>query len=50
MLKTVAEVMSRDLITVKRQTPLGEAIKILAEKRISGLPVVDDAGELIGII
>lgn len=50
MLKTVGEVMSRDLITVKRQTPLGEAIKILAEKRISGLPVVDDAGELIGII
>ena len=50
MLKTVAEVMTRDLITVKRQTPLGEAIKILAEKHISGLPVVDDAGELIGII
>lgn len=50
MLKTVAEVMTRDLISVKRQTPLGEAIKILAEKRISGLPVVDDAGELIGII
>ncbi|MEM9924452.1 MAG: CBS domain-containing protein [Cyanobacteria bacterium P01_D01_bin.50] len=50
MLKIVAEVMSRDLITVKRQTPLSEAIKILAEKRISGLPVVDDAGNLIGII
>jgi CBS domain-containing protein len=50
MLKTVAEVMSSEPITVQTQTPLREAIKILAEKGISGLPVVDDAGELIGII
>ncbi|MGB3655600.1 MAG: CBS domain-containing protein [Rivularia sp. (in: cyanobacteria)] len=50
MLKSVAEVMTRDPITVKAETPLREAIKILAEKRISGLPVVDDAGKLIGVI
>ena len=50
MLKTVAEVMTRDSITVKAKTPLHEAIKLLAEKRISGLPVVDDDGKLIGII
>ncbi len=50
MLKSVAEVMTREPITVKAETPLREAIKILAEKRISGLPVVDDAGHLIGII
>ncbi len=50
MHKTVAEVMSRDSITVRAETPLREAIKILAEKRIGGLPVVDDDGKLIGII
>ena len=50
MLKSVAEVMTREPITVKAETPLREAIKILAEKGISGLPVVDDAGHLIGII
>ena len=50
MLKSVAEVMTRDPLTVKPETPLREAIKILAEKRISGLPVVDDAGKLIGVI
>ncbi|MBV6627165.1 MAG: CBS domain-containing protein [Rivularia sp. (in: Bacteria)] len=50
MLKNVSEVMSRNPITVKADTSLREAIKILAEKRISGLPVVDDAGHLIGII
>ncbi|MEQ8958413.1 MAG: CBS domain-containing protein [Coleofasciculus sp. C2-GNP5-27] len=50
MPKTVAEVMSRDPIAVKPQTPIREAMKILAERRISGLLVVNDAGKLVGII
>jgi CBS domain-containing protein len=50
MPKTVADVMSRDPIVVRSETSLNEAIQILAERRISGLPVVDDAGKLIGII
>ena len=50
MPKTVADVMTRDPIVVRPETSLHEAIKLLAEKRISGLPVVDDAGKLIGTI
>ncbi|MBC5794422.1 CBS domain-containing protein [Sphaerospermopsis sp. LEGE 00249] len=50
MLKTVAEVMTHNPIMVNPQTPLKEAIQILAEKRISGLPVINDAGKLVGII
>lgn len=50
MPRTVAEAMTRDPIMVKPETPLKEAIQILAEKRISGLPVVDQTGKLIGII
>jgi CBS domain-containing protein len=50
MPKTVADVMSREPITVKPETPLGDVIKILAERRISGLPVVDEAGKAIGVI
>ncbi|MBF2065716.1 MAG: CBS domain-containing protein [Calothrix sp. C42_A2020_038] len=50
MSKTVADVMSRNPIVVRRETPLAEAIQILAERRISGLPVVDDNDKLIGII
>lgn len=50
MPKTVADVMSREPITVKPETPLQEAIKILAERRIGGLPVVNDSGKLVGII
>ncbi|TVP66233.1 MAG: CBS domain-containing protein [Nodularia sp. (in: Bacteria)] len=50
MPKTVTDVMSRDPIVVRIETPLKEAIQILAEKRISGIPVVDDVGKLVGII
>lgn len=50
MPKTVADVMSREPITVKPETPLGDVIKILAERRISGLPVVDEVGKAIGVI
>lgn len=50
MAKTVADVMSRDPILVGPQTPIKEAIKILAEQRISGLPVVDESGKLVGVI
>ena len=50
MPKTVADAMSRDPIIVRPETPLNEAIRLLAERRISGLPVVDDASQLVGII
>ena len=50
MPKTVADVMSRDLITVQPQTPIQEAIKIIAERRIGGVPVIDAEGNLVGIL
>ncbi|WP_017718874.1 CBS domain-containing protein [Kamptonema formosum] len=50
MPKTVADVMTRDPIVVRPETPLQEAIQILAERRIGGLPVVDSGGKLVGII
>jgi len=50
MPKLVADIMSRDPILVRPETPLNEAIKILAEKHISGLPVVDGAGKLVGVL
>lgn len=42
--------MSREPIVVRPETSLKEAIHILAQHRISGLPVVDEAGKLVGII
>jgi CBS domain-containing protein len=50
MPKTVADVMSREPILARPEMPLNEAIKILADRRISGLPVVDQHDKLIGVI
>ncbi|MFM2303962.1 MAG: hypothetical protein RLZZ135_1372, partial [Cyanobacteriota bacterium] len=50
MPKTVAELMNRDVLTVLPTTPLSEAIKILVNRQISGLPVVDESGKLVGVI
>lgn len=50
MSKTVAEIMTADPITVSPETSLQEAIQILVERKISGLPVIDNQGELIGVI
>jgi CBS domain-containing protein len=50
MTKTVADIMTRDPVTVTPATSLSEAVKILAEKRVSGLPVVDESDRLVGVI
>jgi len=46
----VARVMSQPVRTVQPHTPLSEAAHLMVSERISGLPVVDDAGHLVGII
>ncbi len=48
--KTVAEVMSPNPISVQPDTPLREVIQLLANNRISGLPVVDQSQKLVGVI
>ena len=48
---TVArKVMKTKLFTVKPAAPLPEAIKLLIDHKISGLPVVDGGGRLVGIL
>ena len=46
---SVEEVMTRDVITVTEDAALEEAGRIMADNKISGLPVMRD-GELVGII
>jgi len=50
MSTTVADIMSRDPIVVHAETSLNEAIQILAQHHISGLPVVDETHKLVGVI
>lgn len=42
--------MTPNPITVKPDTPLQDAIRLLAENRISGMPVLDDQEKLVGVI
>ncbi len=44
------DIMTTDVITVKPSTTIEELSKKLMEHNISGLPVVNDAGDLIGIV
>lgn len=44
------QIMTKDVITVTPHTTIEEAAKIMLKTRISGLPVLDDAGRLVGIV
>jgi CBS domain-containing protein len=46
---SAAEVMTRDVLTVGEETPVGDIARILAEKHIKRVPVVHD-GILVGIV
>jgi len=43
------DIMTRDVITIDENKSVRDLAKILAEKKISGVPVVDDQGKIIGI-
>jgi len=49
MLK-VKDIMTRKLITVSPETEITQAAKLMLENRLNGLPVVDEAGRLVGIL
>jgi len=47
---TAQSVMRTDLVTVQHDTPVKDAVAQLRHHRISGLPVVDAEGRLVGIV
>lgn len=46
----VEKIMSSPVITVQPDTPLEEAARIMADRKIGGLPVLDEHDNLVGII
>jgi nucleotide-binding universal stress UspA family protein/predicted transcriptional regulator len=46
----VVDVMTKDVIAVRADTPLQEVARLLEERRIGGVPVIDGDGEVIGIV
>lgn len=47
---TISKVMTRNPLTIRIDAPILDAAQIMLEKKISGLPVVDDDGKLVGIL
>jgi CBS domain-containing protein len=47
---TAGDLMTRDVAVVHPETSLLEAVKLMATRRISGLPVVDDDGTVVGML
>ena len=47
---TAQDIMKTDIVTISPDRTLREAVQILLENRISGLPVVDGEDRLLGII
>lgn len=48
--KDVSQIMTRDPVTVKRETPLSVAVAKIVAKRINCLPVLDDEEKVCGIL
>ena len=46
----IKEIMTPDPFTLNVDATIGEAARTMLEHRVSGLPVVDDQGVLVGII
>lgn len=46
----VRDVMTRDVVTVGIDADIHEAARLLSERRISGMPVIDESGRVIGVI
>jgi CBS domain-containing protein len=47
---TAGAIMTENLVTVQPDVSIEEAIELLLNEQISGLPVVDQAGRLVGVI
>ena len=49
-MKKAQDIMTTPVITVTENIDIKELAKLLTSKRISGVPVVDDKGALLGIV
>jgi CBS domain-containing protein len=48
--RVVGELMAADPITIEVEAPLADAARLMEEQHVSGLPVVDAAGALVGVV
>lgn len=49
-LPTVADYMTREVLTVRENTPVLDAVDLLVSHGVSGVPVLDGRGRLVGLL
>lgn len=49
-MENIRQIMTRDIVTIRSDAPIREAVALMLEHGISGLPVVDDEGHLCGVV
>ncbi|HQT77205.1 MAG TPA: CBS domain-containing protein [Rhodopila sp.] len=47
---TAGDIMTRNVVVVHPETSLIDAVRLMAGRRVSGMPVLDDAGNVIGMM
>ena len=47
---SVKEIMTKDIITVPPAMPVREVANLLSERNVSGVPVIDDEGRVLGVV
>lgn len=45
-----SQIMTKNVITVTKETPIRELAEILLDKGVNGVPVVDEQGAVIGVV
>ena len=48
--RTAGEIMTRDVLTTSPEVPVEELARLLAFHNISGMPVADEAGQVVGVV
>ncbi len=46
----IGEIMTRDVLTITADAHIQDAARLMMEKHISGLPVIDDRREVVGVV
>ena len=49
-MKTARDMMTRNVVTVKKDQPISDLSKLFIENHFNGVPVLDDAGKVIGVV
>lgn len=44
------DIMTKSVICIRKETPIVEAIKLMAKNNVTGIPVVEDDMTLVGIL